>query len=223
MPSVGGSTTPLLTCCQGSGKPPWKSLQSSTLPSPLECWVSFSVSTCPLGYAMLLPHSNAWWLSGRAELFDLPGVLRWCCHLLEYPGEAHRMVTSCTWAFQVAWVETNPQNVSSSKRALNAGVWPSRENLKAIAKYPEPMTYTAMKGFIGVVGHYRHFIKDFAKIADLLYKYSHGDTAKKKEQVMLNEATRKAFHQLKKLSWVAPYWPILTPIKNTCLRQMLQN
>ena len=54
------------------------------------------------------------------------------------------------------------------------GVWPSRDNLKVIAKYPEPMTYTAIKGFVGMVGHYQCFIKDFAKIADPLYEYTWG-------------------------------------------------
>ena len=34
------------------------------------------------------------------------------------------------------------------------GVWPSRDNLKAIAKYPKPTTYTTIKGFVGMVGHY---------------------------------------------------------------------
>ena len=28
------------------------------------------------------------------------------------------------------------------------GVWPSRDNLKAITKYPEPTMYTVIKGFI---------------------------------------------------------------------------
>ena len=60
------------------------------------------------------------------------------------------------------------------------GVWLSRDNLKAIAKYPEPTTYTAIKGFIRLVGHYRCFIKDFAKITDPLHEYARGDTAKKK-------------------------------------------
>ena len=79
------------------------------------------------------------------------------------------------------------------------GVWPSRDNLKAIAKYPEPTMYTAIKGFIRLVGHYRYFIKDFAKIADPLHEYARGDTAKKKkERVVLNEAARDAFHKLKK-------------------------
>ena len=31
------------------------------------------------------------------------------------------------------------------------GVWPSRDNLKAITKYPEPTTHTAIKGFVGLV------------------------------------------------------------------------
>ena len=65
--------------------------------------------------------------------------------------------------------------------------------------------YTAIKGFIGLVGHYRHFIKDFTKIADPLHEYARGDTAKKKkERVVLNEATRSAFHKLKKAVMSAP-------------------
>ena len=33
-------------------------------------------------------------------------------------------------------------------------VWPSRDCLKAITKYLEPTIYTAIKGFVGMVGHY---------------------------------------------------------------------
>ena len=79
------------------------------------------------------------------------------------------------------------------------GVWPSRDNLMAITKYPEPTTYTAIKGFVGLVGHYRHFIKNFAQIVDPLYEYTHGETAKKKkERVVLSEAARYASQQLRK-------------------------
>ena len=61
------------------------------------------------------------------------------------------------------------------------------------------MTYTAIKSFIGLMEHYRYFIKDFTKIADPLHEYARGDTAKKKrEWVVLNEAARGAFHKLKK-------------------------
>ena len=88
---------------------------------------------------------------------------------------------------------------------LLKGIWTSRDNLKAITKYPEPTTYTTIKGFVGMVGHYRCFIKDFTKIVDLLHEYAHGDAAKrKKERVVLNKTTRKAFHQLKKAVMSTP-------------------
>ena len=77
--------------------------------------------------------------------------------------------------------------------------WPSRNKLKAIAKYPEPTTYTAIKGFVGLVRHYRCLIKNFARIADPLYEYTCGETAKKKkDRVVLSQATRYAFQQFKK-------------------------
>ena len=80
------------------------------------------------------------------------------------------------------------------------GVWLTRDNLKAIAKCPEPTTYTAIKGFIRLTGYYGHFINDFTKIADPLHEYARGDTAKKKKgHVVLNEVARSTFHQLKKL------------------------
>ena len=62
------------------------------------------------------------------------------------------------------------------------GVWPSRDNLKAITKYPKPTTYMAIKGFVSLIGHYRHFIKDFSKISDPLHEYARGDTEKKKKE-----------------------------------------
>ena len=58
------------------------------------------------------------------------------------------------------------------------GVWPSRDNLKTIAKHPEPTTYTAINGFVGFVGHYRHFIKNFAQIADPCMNICHAPYVK---------------------------------------------
>ena len=45
------------------------------------------------------------------------------------------------------------------------GVLPSKKNLESIAQCPPPDTYTKVKSFVGLVGHYRCFIKGFAKIA----------------------------------------------------------
>ena len=45
------------------------------------------------------------------------------------------------------------------------GVQPSKKNLESIAQCPPPDTYTKVKSFVGLVGHYRRLIKGFAKIA----------------------------------------------------------
>ena len=98
------------------------------------------------------------------------------------------------------------------------GVWLSRDNLKAIAKYPEPTMYTAMKGFIRLLGHFRCFIKDFAEIVDPLHEYARGDTAnKKKKRVVLNKAARDAFHKLKKAVMSAPVLAYPDPNKEYLL------
>ena len=99
------------------------------------------------------------------------------------------------------------------------GMWPSRDNLKAIAKYPKPMMYTTIKGFIRLVGHYRNFIKDFTKIADPLHEYARGNTAKKKKEwVVLNGVARNALHKLKKAVMRAPFLAYPDPSKEYLLK-----
>ena len=80
------------------------------------------------------------------------------------------------------------------------------------------MMYTAIKGFIRLVEHYRHFIKDFSKITDPLHEYTRGDTAKKKKEwVVLNKAARSAFHKLKKAVISAPVLAYPDPNKEYLL------
>ena len=45
------------------------------------------------------------------------------------------------------------------------GVQPSKKNLESIPQCPPPDTYTKVKSFVGLVGHYRRLIKGFARIA----------------------------------------------------------
>ena len=56
------------------------------------------------------------------------------------------------------------------------GVLPSKKNLQAIAECLPSDTYTKVKSFVGLVGHYRHFIKGFANIAAPLYDLTSGKT-----------------------------------------------
>ena len=79
--------------------------------------------------------------------------------------------------------------------------------------------YTAIKGFIGLIGHYRCFIKDFVKIADPLNEYTRGDTAKKKKEwVVLNVVARSEFHKLKRAVMSVPVLAYPDPSKEYLLR-----
>ena len=78
------------------------------------------------------------------------------------------------------------------------GVLPSKKNLESIAQCPPPDTYAKMKSFVGLVGHYRCFIKGFAKIAAPLYDLTSGNNKdKKSEHVDLSLDAREAFDHLK--------------------------
>ena len=78
------------------------------------------------------------------------------------------------------------------------GVLPSKKNLEAIAECPPPDTYTKVKSFIGLVGHYRHFIKGFANIATPLYDLTSGENKdKKSEHLDLPPEACEAFNHLK--------------------------
>ena len=85
------------------------------------------------------------------------------------------------------------------------GVLPSKKNLESIAQCPPPDTYTKVKSFVGLVGHYRCFIKGFAKIAAPLYDLTSGDNKdKKSEHVDLSPKAREAFNRLKAACLQAP-------------------
>ena len=85
------------------------------------------------------------------------------------------------------------------------GVLPSKKNLESIAQCPPPDTYTKVKSFMGLVGHYRYFIKGFAKISAPLYDLTSGDNKdKKSEHVNLSPEAREAFNRLKAACLQAP-------------------
>ena len=78
------------------------------------------------------------------------------------------------------------------------GILPSKKNLKSIAQCPPQDTYTKVKSFVGLVGHYRHFIKGFDKIAAPLYDLTSGNNKdKKSEHVDLSPEAHEAFNRLK--------------------------
>ena len=81
----------------------------------------------------------------------------------------------------------------------------SKQNLTSIAECPPPNTFTKVRAFVGLVGHYRRFIKGFAQIAAPLYDIISGeDNAKKTERVELSAEAMKAFDRLKEACLQAP-------------------
>ena len=78
------------------------------------------------------------------------------------------------------------------------GVQPSDANLKAFAECAPPQTYMEIQAFLGLVGHYRQFIKGFARIAQLLNEHLAGEEASRKSKwVSLSKDTLEAFQVLK--------------------------
>ena len=59
-------------------------------------------------------------------------------------------------------------------------IWPSNANLKAIAECALLQTYMKIWAFLGLVGHYRQFIKGFTWIAQLLNEHLTGERASRK-------------------------------------------
>ena len=75
---------------------------------------------------------------------------------------------------------------------------PSNSNLKAITECALPQTYTEVHVFLGLVGHYRRFIKGFTCISRPLNEHLVQEGASRKsKQVLLSEDALKAFEVLK--------------------------
>ena len=77
--------------------------------------------------------------------------------------------------------------------------------MKAIAEYAAPQTYTEIRAFVGLMGHYRRFIKGFARIAQLLNEHLAGEGASRKsERVSLSEEALGVFDALKQACMNSP-------------------
>ena len=88
---------------------------------------------------------------------------------------------------------------------IKKGIQPSKKNLESITQCPPPDTYTKVKSFVGLVGHYRRFIKGFTRIAAPLYDLTSGENKdKKSERVDLPTEALEAFERLKAACLQAP-------------------
>ena len=74
----------------------------------------------------------------------------------------------------------------------NKGIEVDKAKVELIAKLPSPTSVKAVRQFLGHVGFYRRFIKDFSKIAEPLYELLEKDA-----KFVWSESCQKSFEVLK--------------------------
>lgn len=79
------------------------------------------------------------------------------------------------------------------------GLKPNDDKITAVLNYPLPKTTTEIKSFLGLVGYYRRFIKDFAKITQPLTT-----CLKKRNKIIIDQKYIDAFNKCKELLTHAP-------------------
>ena len=85
------------------------------------------------------------------------------------------------------------------------GMLPDQEGIQKIAELGYPTTVTGMWKFIGAVGYFRRFIKNFARIAEPLNNLIGCDNAKlKNHPITLTPEAKDAFNTFKQKCITAP-------------------
>ena len=79
------------------------------------------------------------------------------------------------------------------------GVKPDPEKVDKMVNYPEPQNIRELRGVLGLFSYYRRFIKDFAKVADPMYKL-----LKKDAPYEWTNLQQKAFEDLRNKLTTAP-------------------
>lgn len=79
------------------------------------------------------------------------------------------------------------------------GLKPNDDKIKAVMNFPLPKTTTEIKSFLGLVGYYRRFIPDFAKLTQPLTA-----CLKKRNKIIIDQNYIDAFNKCKELLTHAP-------------------
>lgn len=78
------------------------------------------------------------------------------------------------------------------------GIKPNEKKIEAIRNFPVPKDLKQLRGFLGLVGYYRRFVRDFAKLAKPLTNLLRGErNPDSKKQISLNEQEIKCFENMK--------------------------
>nr|GEW70712.1 reverse transcriptase domain-containing protein [Tanacetum cinerariifolium] len=100
------------------------------------------------------------------------------------------------------------EGIVLSHKILNNGIEVDKAKYEVITKLPHPTTFKGIRSFLGHVGFYRRFIKDFLKIARLMTRLLEKDTP-----FFFSKEYVEAFKTLKRkltkaLILIAPDWDL---------------
>lgn len=84
-----------------------------------------------------------------------------------------------------------------------AGIAPDPSKISAMLDWPIPTSTTDLRGFLGLTGFYRRFIRGYAQLAAPL------TTLLRKDNFFWNDEATRAFNTLKQVMTTAP---VLTPL-----------
>ena len=147
------------------------------------------------------------WISSTA--WSIWMIWSWFCTAEEHLHRLH-VVFNCLREYNL---KLKPSKCSFFREEINYlahqvskwGVWPSDNNIKAITEYTLPQTYTEIRSFLGLIHHYRRFIKGFVRIAQPLNEHLAGEGASRKsEWVSLAKEALEAFKALKQACMNSP-------------------
>lgn len=78
------------------------------------------------------------------------------------------------------------------------GIKPNENKIEAIHKFPEPQDLKQLRGFLGLVGYYRRFVRDFAKLAKPLTNLLRGEkNPDSKKRITFTKEERTCFEDMK--------------------------
>lgn len=80
------------------------------------------------------------------------------------------------------------------------GIKPNQKKIEAINQFPEPKNLKELRGFLGMMGYYRRFVKDFAKIAKPMTNLLRGERSPaSNKRISLNDKEKQCFQKMKSL------------------------
>lgn len=137
-------------------------------------------------------------LQGKNVLCYLDDIVIYSTSLQEHIEDLHKVFTKLSNANLK--IQTTKSNFLKTELEFlghivtKEGVKPNPNKIEAIMKFSIPKTQKQIKSFLGLVGYYRKFIKDFAKITKPLT-----NCLRKNEKIIHTDEFIKCFDKCKKL------------------------